>query len=281
VVNEDSANPRSPAFALPNPEPRPISEWSTLSFLDSLAADGGTLTLWGLRISRCMLNEHPLHLNDLVTLWRRWQAASTAPDAIARLDVPSPPPRSAHFNALVALGQAALAAAPQRMARLPAYSLLLRSVVYSFDFQARVFALFHRVTDDPQVRGIMPGPSAVLHARSYAIGGFPVTYFGSQFPDQFLQSFSQMRRCGRLRPGDQTLLTALRHCVEQGMAPCIEMEADAALIAAVSRDGQEMILYDPISGISEVCSRSDFDHLIEHIQVLVLLEGDLSSFDRI
>jgi hypothetical protein len=272
-----------PLAPLPHPEERPAAEWSTLQFLDGLAADGGMLPLWALRISRSLLNEPSIHMRDLLTLWHRWRVAREAPEATAQFAALATQQVSGSLpvTPLAALGQAALSASPERAKRMCAFSLLLRAVVYHFRFQAHSFGLFHRITNDSTVRGQMLTPTGLLHARNYAIGGRPLVYVGSHISDAMLPHLMNMMRCVRLRVDDKELLAALRRCVEQGMSPCVEFESRALLIATVSRDCEELSFFDPVTGRTLVCTRAEFDELVEHIKTLTFLDGDLAAYDEI
>lgn len=266
---------------LPNPEAKPPAEILNPLWLAEEWRHAGLLA--ALRFSRQLLCEPQVHLRDLESVFKEWQAACTLPPPVAIERFAASGRKGEVFLALQALGSAALADTdPRRRAQLVRnYGLLLRATVYAYRFHGTLFGLSHRLTADPAPRALRPRYSAVLDARRRTYGAAGKTYCGPMITDAMMAALSQMQRCVRLQPDDVVLMQELVAAIEQGIPSFVGTKEQSWLIAGAEPERESYVFFDPLSGTSHAVSMDEFSRLISRIDVLAVTTEGFDSFDPI
>ena len=266
---------------LPNPEAKPPTQFLNLRWLAEGWRHAGLLA--ALRLSRQLLCDPQVHLRDLESGFKEWQAADTLPPSVAMERFAANERKGEVFLALQTLGSAALADSdPRRRAQLVRnYRLLLRATVYAYRFHGTLFGLSHKLAADPTPRALRPRSSAVLDARRRTYGAAGKTYCGPMITDAMMAALSQMQRCVRLQPDDVVLMQELVAAIEQGIPSFVGTKEQAWLIAGVEPERESYVFFDPLSGTSHSVSLDEFSRLISRIDVLVVMTEGFDSLDSL
>ena len=137
----------------------------------------------------------------------------------------------------------------------------------AFRLHARYFGMFHKITDDPAVRGGIPGKSQLATAVAEAYGRQNRTLLGKLASDAVLARMDALRY-GRLQTDDPGLAARLRASLAQGVPIYAETGGACLLIAGFHANAAAWAFYDVLSGESRPVPEAAFRDGREPVDVL-------------